>query len=68
MKLSDFIRGLQVLEANGHGNLEMFAVHGASGDVNPMGSAWIAAITGDEEYGPFDLDVGTKYVSVYIGN
>ena len=66
MKLKDFIANLQELEAQGHGDLEVFYRHGASGDCGPLSSAFIS----DEvsECGPFDLDEGQEYVSIYAGN
>jgi hypothetical protein len=66
MKLKDFIANLQQLEAQGHGDKEVFYRHGASGDCGPLSSAFIS----DEvDYcGPFDLDEGQEYVSIYAGN
>jgi hypothetical protein len=66
MKLKDFIANLQKLEAQGHGDLEVFYRHGASGDCGQLSSAYIS----DEvsECGPFDLDEGQEYVSIYAGN
>jgi hypothetical protein len=66
MKLKDFIVNLQKLEAEGHGDLEVFYCHGASGDCGELSSAFISDEVG--EYGPFDLDEGQKYVSIYAGN
>ena len=66
MRLKDFIANLQKLEAQGHGDLEVFYRHGASGDCGQLSSAYIS----DEvsECGPFDLDEGQEYVSIYAGN
>jgi len=66
MKLKDFIANLQKLEAEGHGDLEVFYRHGASGDCGELSSAFISDEVG--ECGPFDLDEGQEYVSIYAGN
>jgi hypothetical protein len=67
MKLKDFIANLQELAAQGHGDLEVFYRHGASGDCGPLSSAFISDKV-DSDYGPFDLDEGQEYVSIYAGN
>jgi hypothetical protein len=67
MKLKDFIANLQELEAQGHGDLEVFYRHGASGDCGPLSSAFISDEV-DSDCGPFDLDEGQEYVSIYAGN
>jgi hypothetical protein len=67
MKLKDFIANLQELEAQGHGDLEVFYRHGASGDCGPLSSAFISDEV-DNDCGPFDLDEGQEYVSIYAGN
>lgn len=66
MKLSQFIRSLQELEVEGHGDKQVFYRHGASGDCGELSSACLT----DEvnECGPFDLAEGEHYVSVYAGN
>ena len=51
MTLTKFIENLQKLQAEGHGDKEVFYRQGASGDC-----------------GPFDLDEGQEYVSIYAGN
>jgi hypothetical protein len=66
MKLKDFIANLQKLEAEGHGDKEVFYRHGASGDCGELSSAFISDEVGD--CGPFDLDEGQEYVSIYAGN
>jgi hypothetical protein len=66
MKLKDFIANLQKLEAEGHGDKEVFYRHGASGDCGELSSAFISNEVGD--CGPFDLDEGQEYVSIYAGN
>jgi hypothetical protein len=67
MKLKDFIKNLQALEAQGHGNLEVLYRHGASGDCGPLSSARVTDEVSDET-GPFDLEENQKYISIYAGN
>jgi hypothetical protein len=66
MTLTKFIENLQKLQAEGHGDKQVFYRHGASGDCGKLSSAYIS----DEvsECGPFDLDEGQEYVSIYAGN
>ena len=66
MTLTKFIENLQKLQTEGHGDKEVFYRHGASGDCGKLSSAFIS----DEvsECGPFDLDDGQEYVSIYAGN
>ncbi|MCK9369214.1 hypothetical protein M0R04_04685 [Candidatus Dojkabacteria bacterium] len=66
MKLSAFIKTLQKLEAEGHGDLQVFTVEGASGCVSEVGNPSINDEVGVS--GPFDLEDGEKYVSIYVGN
>ena len=67
MKLKDFIANLQKLEAQGHGDKEVFYRHGASGDCGLLSSAYVSDEI-DDDCGPFDLDEGQEYVSIYAGN
>ena len=49
-------------------NLQIFAYHGASGAINPIGSVYLdKAIESDIDMG-LDLEEGEKYVILYIGN
>jgi hypothetical protein len=66
MILRDLIRHLQTLEEL-HGDLEVYAVHSASGVADPVGYPMIDMVTGDEEAGP-DLDEGMHFVSISIGH
>ena len=66
MKLKDFIADLQKLQAQGHGDKEVFYRHSASGDCGQLRSARISNEV--SECGPFDLDNGQEYVSIYAGN
>ena len=66
MKLKDFIANLQKLEAQGHGDLQVFYRHSASGDCGELRSAHVTDVV--EDTGPFDLEDGQLYVSVYAGN
>ena len=67
MRLKDFIANLQKLEAQGHGDLEVFYRHGASGDCGKLSSARVTDEV-EDECGPFDLEDGQLYVSIYAGN
>lgn len=67
MKLREFIAGLSKLEAEGHGDLEVMYRHGASSDCGELSSAHVTNEI-DDSSGPFDLDDGEYYVSVYAGN
>lgn len=53
-------------QAEGHGDKEVFYRHGASGDCGPLGSARVTNEV--EESGPFDLEEGEQYISIYVGN
>lgn len=66
MKLTEFIKQLQELEAQGHGDLEVFYRHGASGDCGELSSAHVTDRI--DECGPFDIEDGEQYVSIYAGN
>jgi hypothetical protein len=69
MTLNDFIANLQKLQAEGHGDLEVFYQHGSSGDAGYLGHAFQEEIDGTEDCGELcDMDVGEKYISVYAGN
>lgn len=64
--LSEVIVNLQKLEAAGHGGKKVMYRHGASGDCGPVGSAHVTNLV--DECGPFDLEEGEEYVSLYVGN
>lgn len=64
--LSKFIENLQKLEREGHGDKQVFYRHGASGDCGEIGTAYISDNV--DECGPFDIEEGEFYVSLYIGN
>lgn len=65
MTLDQLILNLQKLQAAGHGGKDVYATHGASGDVNPVGNARVTDRVG--ECGPFDLREPV-YINIYIGN
>lgn len=67
MNLNKFIEQLQKLQQEGHGEKQVFYRHGASGDCGPLSSAHVTGEI-DDQCGPFDLDEGEQYVSVYAGN
>jgi hypothetical protein len=66
MTLDKFIERLQSLQAEGHGDKEVFYRHGSSGDCGKLSSAFISDEVDD--CGPFDLDEGQEYISIYAGN
>jgi hypothetical protein len=66
MKLNKFIEQLVKLAEEGHGDKEVFYCHGASGACGELSSAHISDEVG--ECGPFDLEDGEEYVSIYAGN
>ena len=66
MKLNQFIIQLQKLQLQGHGDLEVFYRHGASGDCGPLACAQVTDEVDD--CGPFDLEDGETYISIYAGN
>lgn len=66
MKLADFVTALQKLVDEGHGEKQVFYRHGSSGDCGELSSPRITDRV--EDTGPFDLDDGEEYVSVYAGN
>lgn len=66
MTLNKFIEKLQKLQAEGHGDKQVFYRHGSSGDCGNLSSAFITDKV--NECGPFDLEDGEEYVSVYADN
>jgi hypothetical protein len=67
MKLSDFIKNLQKLESEGHGDKQVFYRHGSSGDCGLLSSAHVTDEI-DDQCGPFDINEGDEYISIYAGN
>ena len=67
MKLNDFIANLVRLQEQGHGDLEVYYRHGASGDCGELASAHVTDEI-DDQCGPFDLNEGQEYISIYAGN
>lgn len=65
--VDDMIAALQKLQHQGHGKKMVFYRHGASGDCGPLGSPCLTDEV-DDETGPFDLEPGQQYVSIYAGN
>ncbi|RWB08818.1 MAG: hypothetical protein EOQ39_18605 [Mesorhizobium sp.] len=66
MTLQQLINKLLLVAAEGHGDRKVFYRHGASGDCGEVGNAHVTDRI--DECGPFDLDEGEKYVSLYVGN
>ena len=67
MKLNDFIANLVKLQEQGHGDLQVFYRHGASGDCGLLSSARVTDEI-DDQCGPFDLAGHEQYISIYAGN
>jgi hypothetical protein len=67
MVLDKFVEQLQKLQVEGHGDKQVFYRYGASGDCGPLSSAHVTAEV-DRQCGPFDLEDGEQYVSIYAGN
>jgi hypothetical protein len=65
MTLQEHFENVKELIEAGHGNKQVFTVHGASGDTNPLGSLHITNEV--SECGPFDLEPDEEYVSLYVG-
>jgi len=64
MTLNQFIERLQKLQAEGKGDLPVYARHGASGDCSKVGTPHVTDHTDDQ--GPFD--VKGEYISIYVGS
>jgi len=68
MKLNKLIASLQKLADDGHGDLPVYATHGASGACDPVGNPFIRKTDGEELGELCEEEVGTPYVDIYIGN
>jgi hypothetical protein len=66
MTLNEFVNGLLKLQAEGHGDKQVFYRHGASGDCGELSSAHVTDKVDD--CGPFYLEDGEQYISIYAGN
>lgn len=66
MTLSEFIKNLQKLEAEGHGEKDVYCRHGSSGACFETGSVHVTNKV--SSLGPFGLAKGEAYVSIYVGN
>lgn len=67
MKLNEFIAQLVKLQEQGHGDLEVYYRHGASGDCGELAYGYVTDEI-DDQCGPFDLNEGQEYISIYAGN
>ena len=65
MTLSNFIKELQKLEEQGHGDKQMFTTHSASGCTSELNYPRVSNYVG--ECGPYDLAPGEYYVDVCNG-
>lgn len=66
MTLNKLIENLIRLQEDGHGDKKVLYRHGASGDCGELSFAHVTDEV--DECGPFDLDDGEEYVSIYAGN
>jgi hypothetical protein len=66
MNLQKHFENVKELIEAGHGDKQVFTVHGASGATNPLGSLHVTNEV--SEYGPFDLKPDEEYVCLYVGN
>lgn len=66
MTLQEFTTQLIRLCQEGHGDLPVYYHHGASGDCVELSHAYVTNEI--EATGPFDLDEGDSYISIYGGN
>jgi hypothetical protein len=66
MTLDNFIAQLVKLQQEGHGSKQVFYRHGASGDCGELSTAFVTDET--DECGPFDIEDGEEYISIYAGN
>jgi hypothetical protein len=65
MNLSTLIEKLQKLEKEGHGHMEVFYRHSASGDCGPVATPYVTDRADDQ--GPFDLD-DEEYICISVGH
>ncbi len=66
MTLNEFISNLITLQAQGHGELPVYSSHGCSGVIEALSYAHVEEVE-DEDYGPYGLEIGKKYISIYTG-
>lgn len=64
MTLTKFIKKLQELEAQGHGEKKVFGVKSSSGAAYEVDGAFISDYVGDA--GPFDLEPDEEYVDIVL--
>ena len=72
MELLSFIHCLIKLmevdeDDNNNFNIPVFATHGASGAMDPVGHPFIREAT-EEDVDLLGIKVGDEYISIYIGN
>ncbi|WP_129544676.1 hypothetical protein [Serratia sp. 1D1416] len=64
MTLSEMIKNLQKLEAEGHGDKSVFYSH-PTGDCGEFGRAFVSSEVG--ECGPFGITKGQEYICIEAG-
>jgi len=65
MKLSELIKELQELQAQGNGDLDVLYRKGSSGDCGEISSVYISDRI-DCECGPFDVPDGYLYITIHL--
>lgn len=67
MSLDQIIINLLKLQAEGHGDKEVYYRRGSSGDCGVLSYASVTNEV-DNECGPFDLSPGEEYIQISAGN
>jgi len=68
MILNELIKHLQTLVDKGHGELEVYVTHGASGACDPVGYPFVKQVDNYELGEVAELEAGTEYIDIYIGH
>ena len=66
MTLSEFIKELQELEAEGHGSKTVLGCDSKSGAYGILSSPFVNDVFGD--MGPFDVLEGWPYIEIAVGH
>lgn len=67
MTLNEFIENLQKLQAQGHGDLQVFYRHDPSGDCGTLSTASVAKAC-MWQCGPYLLEEGEPFISIHAEN
>jgi hypothetical protein len=66
MTVSGLLKYLEKIKAAGHGDIQIFYRHSASGDCGPIGTPYVTNRVDD--FGPFDLEGGEVYLALSVGH